>query len=69
MFDLNDAMFMVGARVAINAMDFNCPVCDEPINYCPPDCIGFCSCGYNTEQDNQVDPRTEDDYYERIQDE
>lgn len=49
MFCLTDAMWMVGAKAATNAMETHCPICGEEINYYPPDSIGYCSCGYCTE--------------------
>ena len=30
--------------------EFICPKCEETINYYPPDMVGVCDCGYNTEE-------------------
>ena len=30
--------------------EFVCPKCEENINYYPPDMVGYCDCGYCTEE-------------------
>lgn len=52
MYDPTDAGYLGNGGRWVSKKGSNgdhCPVCGESINFYPPDGVGLCSCGYNTE--------------------
>jgi hypothetical protein len=46
---MTDIIYMNGL-VAARRTIYVCPICQEAINYYPPDVVGYCDCGYCTEE-------------------